>query len=927
MPLAANSKLGPYEIKSTLGVGGMGEVYRARDSRLNRDVAIKVLRVDSASGSSTDLRSRFEREARAVAALNHPNIIAVYDFGIESGQQYIVSELLEGESLRSLLKGKTVPVRKLIEIAAQVADGLAAAHSAGIVHRDLKPENIMLTKDGRAKILDFGLARQSRSAASQRRATGEEETIAPAEETEHLTSEGAVMGTASYMSPEQALGKEVDYRSDQFSFGLILHEMASGKQAFARNSNIETMAAIVRDEPSAIDEKIPAPLKWIIDRCLHKEPEQRYESTRDLYRDLRNLRDHFSEAYTSASFTPVVGVQSRVRGWKLPAISAACIALIASLVYVLKPAGPDIANYRYTPFASDAGSPVWSPAGNAVAYSSPVNGVNQVLLRYLNSPVPVQLTREKNDVRPMGWSADRSHVVVIEETGTNNAPYLKLFSVATVGGEPDFIMDVDGCDACTLSRDGKAFATFASGRDGYWNVQVSDPLGSPLRVYEPAPFAGKEVYDNIHSQLRFSPDGKKIMLFLAANSQKDQAWLLPYPAKNEPPKTVLKGLDPFYSGTTYSWMPDSRHIVLSVAMDPDAPHHLWIADIESSKLTPLTTGNAGEWNAKASPDGKSILYGEETSTWNVMSVSLEDGSAKTFITGTQEESDPAWAANQPRLAWVTARSGPEEIWVRLPDGTDRPAVTAQDFPPGTNKMFMSPALSPDGNRLIYERTDQAGASSLWISSLSGGSPVRLTNSESNGKAGGSWSPDGSRYVYLSYEGGKPALMVVKSSGNATPVLLKEIGGTETSFQSQLSDWSPTGDWITYRDEKGWNLISPDGKRTKFLGDIPTDYLAFSKDGKLLYGIRTGETQADGSRATLFSLDPVTLKEKVIKELGKDLIPVSNIIPGVRLSLAPDGKSIVYSTAKDRNDLWMLQGYRQPGLWNQIKDDFHFGATK
>src|SRR5271170_6280126 len=266
MPLSPNSRLGPYEIKSTLGVGGMGEVYRARDSRLNRDVAIKVLRQDSASGSSgasADLRSRFEREARAVAALNHPNIIAVYDFGIEAGQQYIVSELLEGESLRSLLHGKPLPVRKLIDIATQVADGLAAAHTAGVVHRDLKPENIMLAKDGRVKILDFGLARQARATSSPRRGTDEEETVAPpADETKHLTSEGAVLGTASYMSPEQALGKEVDYRSDQFSFGLILHEMASGKQAFSRNSSVETMAAIVRDEPPAIEEKIPAPLKW-----------------------------------------------------------------------------------------------------------------------------------------------------------------------------------------------------------------------------------------------------------------------------------------------------------------------------------------------------------------------------------------------------------------------------------------------------------------------------------------------------------------------------------------------------------------------------------------------------------------------------------------------------------------------------------------
>ena len=269
MPLSANSRLGPYEIKSTLGVGGMGEVYRAR----------------------------------AVAALNHPNIIAVYDFGIESGQQYIVSELLDGESLRVLLRGKPLPVRRLIEIAAQVADGLAAAHAAGIVHRDLKPENIMLAKDGRAKILDFGLARHAPKGPSSAIPPGSDETFVPP--TQNLTSAGDILGTAAYMSPEQALGQETDYRSDQFSFGLILYEMASGKQAFAKPSSVETMATIVREDPLQIEEKLPPPVRWIIDRCLAKEPDRRYESTRDLYRDLQNLREHFSEMLTPAEHSPL----------------------------------------------------------------------------------------------------------------------------------------------------------------------------------------------------------------------------------------------------------------------------------------------------------------------------------------------------------------------------------------------------------------------------------------------------------------------------------------------------------------------------------------------------------------------------------------------------------------------------------------------
>jgi serine/threonine protein kinase len=344
MPLAANSRLGNYEIKSVLGVGGMGEVYRARDPRLNRDVAIKVLHEDGAA--SADSRSRFEREARAVAALNHPNIVAIYDVGVEAGQQYIVSELIEGESLRFLLTGKLVPARKLLDIAAQVADGLAAAHAAGIVHRDLKPENIMLAKEGRVKILDFGLARRASSTSSA--ASDDEPTSAP-NATRHLTHEGAVMGTASYMSPEQAAGKAVDYRTDQFSFGLILYELASGKRAFARPSAVETMAAIVREDPPPIEEKLPAPLKWIIDRCLAKEPEQRYESTRDLARDLRNLRDHFSEAYSSGSLAPVAPSQAKRRRWTLPVAIAASCLLTAGLVATFMPIGQDISSIATHP--------------------------------------------------------------------------------------------------------------------------------------------------------------------------------------------------------------------------------------------------------------------------------------------------------------------------------------------------------------------------------------------------------------------------------------------------------------------------------------------------------------------------------------------------------------------------------------------------
>ncbi|HET9614413.1 MAG TPA: serine/threonine-protein kinase, partial [Candidatus Limnocylindrales bacterium] len=288
MPVTPGSRLGPYEIVSPLGAGGMGEVYRARDSRLGRDIALKVLPEEF--GLDKARLARFEQEARAASALSHPNILVVYDVGSADGRAYIAMELVEGKSLRELLEAGAVPLRKGLDLAVQIADGLAKAHGAGIVHRDLKPENVMVSKDGFAKILDFGLAKLAEPARGD---VSDLPTAAPA------TTPGTVMGTVGYMSPEQASGNPVDYRSDQFSFGAIGYEMATGKKAFGRNTSAETLAAIIREEPDAIstiNPKVPAPVRWIIERCLAKDPEERFASTKDLTRDLKSIRDHLSEA-------------------------------------------------------------------------------------------------------------------------------------------------------------------------------------------------------------------------------------------------------------------------------------------------------------------------------------------------------------------------------------------------------------------------------------------------------------------------------------------------------------------------------------------------------------------------------------------------------------------------------------------------------
>ena len=287
MPLLSGAHLGPYEIEALLGMGGMGEVYRARDPRLGRSVAIKILPAEFSADN--DRLRRFEREARSASALNHPNIVTIYDLGQHGATHYIAMELIEGKTLRELLLAGPLPVRKAIEIAAQVAEGLAKAHEAGIAHRDLKPENLMVSHDGFIKILDFGLAKHTASGAdpSMTRATSELQT-----------RPGGIMGTVQYMSPEQARGDQLDFRSDQFSFGLVLYEMVSGKRAFKRNTVAETMTAILREpvEPVAVQNPdAPAPLCWAIERCLEKEPDKRYVSTRDLARELAAIRDRFSE--------------------------------------------------------------------------------------------------------------------------------------------------------------------------------------------------------------------------------------------------------------------------------------------------------------------------------------------------------------------------------------------------------------------------------------------------------------------------------------------------------------------------------------------------------------------------------------------------------------------------------------------------------
>src|SRR5277367_2435329 len=363
MGLENGTQLGPYLVVAALGAGGMGEVYRAKDTRLGREIALKNLPSHVAGDQSR--RSRFEQEARAVAALNHPNIVSVFDIGEADGISYIVTELIEGTSLRDV----SLSTRKIIDVAAQVAEGLAAAHRAGITHRDLKPDNIMLTPDGRAKVLDFGLAKVTQKA-----------TIGNEAETAIIsnTQSGVVMGTVGYMSPEQVRAKPLDPRSDIFSFGLVFYELLANQHPFLRESSAEVMSAIVREEPSDLPATINPALAEIIRHCLEKDPANRFQSAQDLAFHLKALAGRGS---SSAPTTAYRASQWPIRKYLIGAGACALAAwAVAGTGLWLKARRHhnDLGSYRFTPFVAasqPASQPTWSPDGRSLAFVMEVDRV------------------------------------------------------------------------------------------------------------------------------------------------------------------------------------------------------------------------------------------------------------------------------------------------------------------------------------------------------------------------------------------------------------------------------------------------------------------------------------------------------------------------------------------------------------------------
>ncbi|MEX0880248.1 MAG: protein kinase [Thermoanaerobaculia bacterium] len=853
MTLASGARLGPYEVLSPLGAGGMGEVYRSRDTRLSREVAIKVLPSELASDASR--LKRFEKEARSASALNHPNIVTVHDIGSENGVSYIAMELVTGETLRKLLVGGALPLKRLLPIATQIAEGLAKAHEAGIVHRDLKPENLMLTKDGLVKILDFGLAKPTH--------VGSGSDEGPHLPTETGTSPGTVVGTVGYMSPEQASGEVVDFRSDQFAFGSIVYEMVTGKRAFQKKTAVDTLSAILNEEPPRMTEvapQAPAPLRWIVERCLAKEPEGRYASTRDLSNDLVGLSGHLSD---ELAWRGEPRSRLGLRRQKVLTASLALAVVILGSLLVWKwprPApGGDSPRFRQVTFEEQGIMTArFAPDGETFVYAAWRKDGDELFMGRVGSPESRPLGIPARDI----CSISKGGQMAFLQDGGDTSPGT-LAQAALAGGSPRKLLE-NVWDA-DWSPDGKTLAVVRS-VDG--NHRLEFPVGKVL--YERG--ASAQIRSSIRG-CRVSPKGD-----LIAFIEPGGLALVDHHGK-------VKRLRQAADCDFFAWSPRGDEI--------------WYAKIE---------GGATELRA-VTPNGRDRLLASLAGDFQIRDISrtgrvlLEKGTNRSRASGrlrgdSGERNLSHLAGTQPvdlsadgsRLLFNEIESYGTSSTIYLREAGSPPVLIGRGY---------ARALSPDGNWVIATSTGIADEIDLLPAGA--GEPRRLPNGGLNTVGWANWLPDGKRIVFAANAAGAKPRIYLQNISDGLPRPITPQGVYLPNFGGSVV--SPDGKLVVGMDEKKQASLYPieggdpqpvRGLESRHLPEFP---IQWSQDGRRLFVRRP-------VFPGVFLLDPATGERKPWMQFSPD--------PGGWISavvISRDGKSYVRQMSEYSSNLFALDGIR------------------
>ena len=881
MPLTTGTRLGSYEILTPIGAGGMGEVYRARDTRLDRDVAIKVLPPQLALDPET--LARFEREAKAVAALSHPNILAIHDFGRHGDTSYAAMELLEGETLRERMStGAGVTPRKVIDIASQIARGLAAAHDRGIVHRDLKPENIFVTTDGRVKILDFGLARPM--AAAENSGSNSKTEL-------RATDPGTVLGTVGYMSPEQVRGQTADHRSDIFSLGCVLYELATRRRAFDRDTPAETMTAILREDPPELprdDAAIPAAVDPVIRHCLEKRPEERFQSAHDLAFALQAL----TGSSASSGKVDARSSEAAARPRRIPfAFIAPAVGLAVGAFFIgrhlapasetTQPAEPFAFFQQLTDEAGVETNPAISPDGTSMAYAR--------------------------------WSGRKSDIYV-QRIGGRNA--------IAVAADPD--RDEAGP---VFSPDGATIAFYESDGDG--GIFVAGATGESARRvtdfgYHPA----------------WAPDGTRLVFCTeqiiepASRSAISALWIVD--AKGGDPKKILDG-----DGVQPAWSPSGQRIAYWAS---DAGQRdLYTIPAAGGARETVTNDAPLDWSPVWAPDGRYLYFSSDRGgTMNIWRVPIDESSGRAtgpvepVTTGVAEADQPRLSKDGSKLVFRSRVASVNPTAVPFDPVSERAGVPRQLLR-RTGRLFPT-SVSPDGRSLaltnLLERHED-----IFVSRIDGTDLRRLTDDAARDRVP-VWSPDGKELAFYSNRSGNYEIWTIKPDGSGLRRLTERPGGN-----SLFPVYAPAGDRMLaseVRVDNVWMLDPRRGGADQSFEQVKTTVpgigwlvpIKWSPDGRRVAG---GVATPSGRTVGLGILDIATRAVKRVNEHAttpfiawlpdsrrvlypqEDKLWISDVDSGARreialsftpgdicIAAAPDGRTLFLCVADIQADLWLAQ---------------------